>query len=103
VRAITPKVVARLRVDLERDGVGQATVRKALAVLQSTLALAVMEEHVQFNVAAAVRKPPDQRRREPHVFLPAEVERLREQLQPLAATLVRFSHTADRDRKRRCA
>lgn len=88
VRAITPKVVARLRADLERDGVGQATVRKTLAVLQSTLTFAVMEEHVQFNAAAAVRKPPDQRRREPHVFLPAEVERLREEVQPLAATLL---------------
>jgi integrase len=88
VRAITPKVVARLRADLEREGVGQATVRKALAVLQSTLTFAVMEEHVQFNAAAVVRKPPDERCREPHVFLPAEVERLREQVQPLAATLL---------------
>jgi site-specific recombinase XerD len=103
VRAITPKVVARLRADLERDGVGAPSVRKALAVLQSTLAFAVMEEHVQFNVAAAVRKPPDHRRREPRVFVPPEVERLRDELRPLAATLVSVLAYSDRGPRRRCA
>jgi integrase len=57
-------------------------------VLQGTLSFAVMEEHVTYNAAAAVRKPSDRRSREPHVFLPDEVERLREQMGRLSATLV---------------
>jgi integrase len=88
VRAITPSVVARVRADLERDGIGAPTVRKALAVLQSILSFAVLEEHVEFNAAAAVRKPHAERAREPELFLPADVERLRAMLNPLGAILV---------------
>jgi integrase len=51
-----------------------------MAILQSILSFAVAEEIVEFNAAAPVRKPRYERAREPHVFLPAEVERIRRDL-----------------------
>jgi integrase len=80
VRELTPKRLARFREELERAGVGTATVRKTMAILQSILSFAVAEEIVEFNAAAPVRKPRYERAREPHVFLPAEVERIRRDL-----------------------
>jgi len=88
LRTITPKVLTRFRANLERSGVGTATVRKALALVQSILSFAVVEERVEFNAAAAVRKPRYERAREPHIFLPLEVEELRARLNPLGAMLV---------------
>ena len=80
VRELTPRRLARFREELERAGTGPATVRKVMAILQSILSFAVAEELVEFNAAAAVRKPRYERAREPHVFLPAEVERIRRKL-----------------------
>ncbi|MBV9425771.1 MAG: tyrosine-type recombinase/integrase [Solirubrobacterales bacterium] len=80
VRELTPKRLARFREELERAGVGTATVRKSMAILQSILSFAVAEELVEFNAAAPVRKPRYERAREPHVFLPSEVERIRRDL-----------------------
>lgn len=88
LRELTPKVITRFRVDLEKAGVGAATVRKALAVLQSILTFAVVEERLEFNPVAAVRKPRYERAREPHIFLPAEVEQIRAQLGARSAMLV---------------
>jgi site-specific recombinase XerC len=83
VRELTPKRLARFREELERAGVGAATVRKTMAIVQSILSFAVAEELVEFNAAASVRKPQYERAREPHIFLPAEVERIRGQLASL--------------------
>src|SRR6185436_18316867 len=69
-------------------GVGTATVRKALALIQSILSFAFVEERVEFNAAAAVRKPRYERAREPHIFLPLDVEELRGRMTPLGAILV---------------
>lgn len=88
LRELTPKVITRFRVDLEHAGVGVATVRKALALLQSILSFAVVEERLEFNPVSAVRKPHYEREREPHIFLPLEVERIRAQLDPRGAMLV---------------
>lgn len=88
LRTLTPKVLTRFRADLERAGVGIATVRKALAVVQSILSFAVVEERLELNPASAVRKPRYVRAREPHIFLPADVERIRAQLDPRGAALV---------------
>lgn len=77
LREITPKTVLRLRSDLESAGVGTASVRKAMAVLQSVLSFAVVEEEIEFNPAAPVKKPRYERKREPVIFLPADVEMLR--------------------------
>jgi integrase len=76
VRELTPRRLARFRESLERE-VGAATVRKAMAILQSILSFAVAEELIEFNAAASVRKPRYERAREPHIFLPAEVELIR--------------------------
>src|SRR4051812_43854844 len=46
LRTITPKVLTRFRANLERAGVATATVRKALALVQSILSFAVGEERV---------------------------------------------------------
>ena len=83
VRELTPKRLARFREELEKAGVGAATVRKAMAIVQSILSFAVAEELVDFNAASAVRKPRYERAREPHIFLPAEVEDIRETLKSL--------------------
>ncbi len=64
VRELTPKRLTRFRDELERANVGAATVRKTLAVLQSILSFAVAEELVEFNAAAAIRKPRYARARE---------------------------------------
>jgi integrase len=77
LREITPKTVLRLRSDLESAGVGTASVRKAMAVLQSILSFAVVEEEIEFNAAAPVKKPRYEREREPVIFLPADVELVR--------------------------
>jgi integrase len=88
LRQITPKVITRFRNDLEHAGVGAATVVKAMALVQSILAFAVTEERVEFNAASSVRKPRYTRAREPHIFLPAAVETIREHLDERSATLV---------------
>jgi Phage integrase, N-terminal SAM-like domain len=67
VRELTPKRLARFREELERAGVGTATIRKTMAILQSILSFAVAEELVEFNAAAPVRKPRYERAREPHI------------------------------------
>jgi integrase len=77
VRELTPRRLSRFREDLERAGVGAATIRKTMAILQSILSFAIAEELVEFNAAVGVRKPRYQRTREPHIFLPSEVEQIR--------------------------
>ena len=88
LRAVTPSVVARLRSDLEADGVGAPTVHKALVILQGILARAVEWQRVQTNAAAAVRKPRTTRTRAIQPIAPLEVERLRSELQTADAALV---------------
>jgi len=83
VRELTPKRLARFREDLERAGVGTATVVKAMRIVQSIISFAISEEVVEYNAAASVRKPRYERQREPHIFLPAEVEQIRAKLDEL--------------------
>ena len=58
VRELTPKRLARFREELEHAGTGTATVRKAMAILQSVLSFAVAEELIAFNPAGSVRQAP---------------------------------------------
>jgi integrase len=88
LRELTPRVLTRFRADLEGAGVGAATVRKAMSIIQSILSFAVVEERVAFNAAAAVRNPRYEREREPHVFLSADVEQIRARLDSRGAMLV---------------
>ncbi len=76
------------RAELERAGVGTATVVKAMTIVQSILSFAVSEQLVEYNAAAFVTKPRYERAREPHIFLPADVEQIRATLQLRDATLV---------------
>jgi integrase len=88
VRELTPKRLTRFRAELERAGVGTATVVKAMTIVQSILSFAVSEELVEYNAAAAVTKPQYTRAREPHIFLPPEVEQIRTKLGLRDRTLV---------------
>lgn len=88
IRELTPKRLTRFRAELEQAEVGNATVVKALAIVQSVLSLAVTEEIVEYNAAAAVRKPRYERLREPHIFLPRDVEAIRASLDDRDRTLV---------------
>ncbi len=88
VRDLTPKRIGRFREELEHAGLGASTIRKTMAILQSILSFAVAEEIVEFNAARHVRKPRYERAREPRIFLPAEVEAIRAQLNMRDRTLV---------------
>ena len=88
VRELTPKRLIRFRVELERAGVGTATVVKAMTIVQSILSFAVSEELVEYNAAAGVTKPQYTRAREPHIFLPSEVEEIRARLELRHRTLI---------------
>ena len=54
VRELTPSRIARFREDLERAGVGTATVVKTMRIVQSILSFAVSEELIEYNAAANV-------------------------------------------------
>jgi integrase len=88
VRELTPKRLTRFRVELENAGLGKATVVKAMTIVQSVLSFAVAEEIVEYNAAAAVPKPRYERAREPHIFMPADVEQIRSKLDTRDAMLV---------------
>jgi integrase len=88
VRELTPKRLIRFRADLQHAGIGTATVVKAMTIVQSVLSFAVSEELVEYNAAAGVTKPRYERAREPHIFLPAEVETIRAQLELRDRSLV---------------
>ena len=88
VRELTPKRLTRFRSELERADLGNATIVKAMSIVQSILSFAVTEELVEYNAGAAVKKPRYTRAREPHIFLPANVEAIRTQLGPRDRALV---------------
>jgi integrase len=88
VREITPKLVVRFRADLERAGLGVATIVKAMTIVQSILSFAIREEIVEYNAAAAVKKPRYERAREPRIFTPKELEQMRAKLGQRDATLI---------------
>ncbi len=85
---ISPRLVNRYRADLLADGVGSPTVRKALAVLQSMLAMAEQEERIGSNPVAKIRKPSQLPSRRVDPLPPYTIERLRRELTMRDATLV---------------
>jgi site-specific recombinase XerC len=88
VRELTPRRLARFREQLERAKVGTPTVVKAKSIVQGIVSFAMAEELVEYNAAVAVRKPRYERTREPHIFLPADVEKIRARLGQRDRTLV---------------
>ena len=88
VAEVTPEVVARFRTDLERRGVGRDSVRVALVVVQAIYRRGIEWGRASFNPAVVVAKPSSRRERAVSPFSPVDVERIREQLDLGAATLV---------------
>ena len=80
LRAFSPRVVAKLRSDLESAGVGDPTIIKTMTMLQSVLRLAVTWDLVASNPVAQVRKPRQRRTREVLPVPPEVVEELRLEL-----------------------
>ena len=79
LRDVTPELVDNLRVDLDSAGVGAATTRKALFLLQGIMRLAVVRGRVAVNPVTAVRKP-RQASRDVRPLAPATVENMRRRL-----------------------
>ena len=48
-----------------------------MSIVQGVVSFAVAEELVEYNAAAAIRKPRYERLREPHIFPPTDVEKIR--------------------------
>lgn len=88
VRELTPKRLTRFRVELEKARLGKATIVKSMTIVQSILSFAVSEEIVEYNAAAGVPKPRYERAREPHIFLPVDVEEIRSKLDSRGRILV---------------
>jgi integrase len=80
LREITPLVLTRFRADLERDGVGQETIRRTLVLLQNIFARAVEWQRVGSNPVRAVRKPRTRRNRAVVPLAPKTVEAIRAHL-----------------------
>lgn len=80
LRELTPDVIEDFAADLKRSGVGDPTVRKTLALVQSVLARAVARGRIPRNPVAAIRKPPQRRARPVSPPSLAAVEQLRAEL-----------------------
>lgn len=80
LRKIKPERVQRFKADLIEKGVGDATVRKALMLLQSVLGQAELFGYISSNPVRAVKKPKQARNTEPVTLPPAGVELLRSKL-----------------------
>lgn len=77
IRRITPEVVERYQATLLRNEVGEATVRKSLALLQTVLQRAVVWRRIPANPVAAIRKPVQRRQRIVRAPSPREIELVR--------------------------
>jgi integrase len=80
LRDVTPEVIAGLRADLEKGGVGPSATRKALFLLQGMFTQAVAWGHVRTNPVAVVKKPSGKRARPIVVLSPTTVEAMRSDL-----------------------
>ena len=87
LQELTPEVVADFRAELSERGAGDATVRKAMFILQGVMGLAVLHGRIATNPVKAVRKP-RQVSRTVRPLAPESVERIRLQLGVRDATLV---------------
>jgi integrase len=87
LKEITPEVVANYRAELTAAGVGDASARKALFMLQAVMGFAVLHGAAPYNPVKAVRKP-RQLSRTVRPLAPQTVEAIRRQLSLRDATLV---------------
>ena len=70
-------MIADFADELRRDGVGDATVRKVLSLVQGVLGRAVVLGRIRANPVVPVRKPVQGRARAVRPLTPATVEQLR--------------------------
>lgn len=77
IRRITPELVERYQATLRKNGVGEPTIRKALALLQTVLQRAVVWRRIPSNPVAAIRKPTQRRKLIVRPPSPREVEQVR--------------------------
>jgi integrase len=87
LRELTPDLINRFRHELEADGVGPASIRKALVLLQGVLQRACEWGRISSNPVLPVRKPPVGRARSVTPLPPETVEAIRDWL--LSRRLVR--------------
>jgi integrase len=74
---VWPSVVERFAADLERAGVGRATIVSTLAVLQGVMKRAVRDYNLPGNPVKAIDKPSQRCEREPVLVTVAQVEAMR--------------------------
>lgn len=94
LRHITPPVVQTLKTDLLDDAVGEPTVRRALAILQSICRHAVTCGEIKINPVREVKKPPVTRQLAIDPPSPDQIEQLR------ATMLNGYTDTVERLDKR---
>src|SRR3954447_10517339 len=80
LRELTPDVINRFRLELEADGIGPASARKALVLLQGVLQRACEWGRIASNPALPVRKPSVGRARAVVPLAPETVEAMRDWL-----------------------
>ena len=80
LRELTPDLINRFRLELEADGVGPASIRKALTLLQGVLQRACEWGRIPSNPVQALRKPPAGRARSVTPLAPETVEAIRDRL-----------------------
>ncbi len=88
LRQLTPEVVGDFKAQLQRDGVGDPTIIKALTVLQSVMSLAVRHRRLARNPVDEVRKPNQSPARQVDPVSPELVEQMRSRLSPRDAVMV---------------
>jgi integrase len=77
LRDLTPETIQRFQVELQADGVGVVSIRKALTLLHGVLQRACEWGRIPSNPAAAIRKPPARGKRAVTRLPPTIVERIR--------------------------
>ncbi len=80
LRDLTPQAIVGFRAELQREGVGQETIRRTMTMVQGMLQRAVEWQRISSNPVRATRKPPATRRRAVVPLPPAKVEELRARL-----------------------
>lgn len=77
LRSITPEVIEGLRDDLRAAGVGEQSIRKTLALMQTIMERAVRHGKIASNPVKAVKKPKAGRAKPARPISPESVEALR--------------------------
>jgi integrase len=80
LRELDPLRLAAFRAELTAAGIGSASVRRVMVILQGVLERAVEWQRIPANPARAVRKPAQRRERAVRPLTPLQVERVRAHL-----------------------